>query len=114
MGSDSVLLVVHGAAHNDQAVLEDRCRITENEVNGARYDTVAEELATSLNIESVLVSIHAAIVEGREVRLETEGHCLMFHCPSSVAEAHVLANEALTKNGCKILNVVLFLAHYKI
>jgi hypothetical protein len=111
MGSDSVLLVVHGAAHNDQAVLEDSSSITENEVNGARYDTIAEELTTSLNIESVLVSIHAAVVEGRKVRLEAEGYCLVFHCPSSVTEAHVLANEALTKNGCKMLNVLLFPVH---
>ena len=88
MSSYSVLLVIQGFADDDEAVLEDDGRVSEDEVNGAGDNAVTVELTVCLGIERVLVAVHSAVEEGRHVRLHSEGDGLVFFRARRVPKAH--------------------------
>lgn len=52
---DHVLLARAWSARGEDRILDHYCRVSENEVDCARDDTVDEELAVGVDIESVLV-----------------------------------------------------------
>ena len=59
--SHCVLLVVLWPSYYDQGVLDHSRRVTEDEVYGARDDTIAVELAMGLDVQGVLVPVHSAV-----------------------------------------------------
>uniref|UniRef100_J3LYJ2 Uncharacterized protein n=1 Tax=Oryza brachyantha TaxID=4533 RepID=J3LYJ2_ORYBR len=88
-----VLLVVHRAAGDDEAVLEHGSGVSEDEVDGAGDDAVAEELAPGVHVQRVLERVEPAVVEGREVALHAQPPRLVALRAGRVVEPHVLADE---------------------
>jgi len=65
LGSYCVLLGCHGLSSVDVAVLENNCSVTKYEVNCAVDVALLKELSLSVDVEGVLVSFDAALVEDR-------------------------------------------------
>ena len=96
LGGDDVLLVVKGAADDEDTVLENGRGVSEDEVDGAGDDAGAVELPMGLRVERVLVALHAAVEEDGAVRLHPQGHGLVLYCASRVAEAHGDGDEPVS------------------
>lgn len=96
VGGHGVLLTVHGFPDDDEAVLDEGGAGAKDEVNGAGDDAVAVEVAVGLGVEGVLVTVHAAVVEGGPVGLDAEGHGLVALWPGCVLEAHSLCYEPIS------------------
>jgi hypothetical protein len=95
-----VLLVVHGAAEDQDAVLEHGGRVAEHEVDGARDDAVAVELRLGVRVQRVLVRVHAAVEEDGPVRLHQQRHRLVLRRAGRVAEPQRDADEAVALRVC--------------
>jgi hypothetical protein len=94
-----VLLVVHGAAEHEDAVLEDGRRVAEDEVDGAGDDAVAVELRLGVRVQSVLERVHAAVEEDGPVRLHQQRHGLVLLRPGRVLESHPDRHEPVALRG---------------
>lgn len=65
LGRDGDLLLVHGAAGVDHAVLEDGGSVAEDEVHGAVDVALFVELPLRVDVEGVLVAFETAAEEHR-------------------------------------------------
>lgn len=97
--SDGVLLVQHRLSGVDVAVLEDGGSVAEDEVDGAVDITVSIELPEGVDVESVLVALEAAAVEGGEVGVVSYRHCLMLLRTCCVPERYVYGYKSLPRNS---------------
>lgn len=64
LGRDCDLLLAHGPSCVDHAVLEDRSRVTEDEVHSAIDVAFFVELSLGVDVEGVLEAFEAAEIEG--------------------------------------------------
>jgi len=94
LGRDGDLLIGEWLPGVYFAALEDSLGVAEDEVDGAVYVTLTEELTERVSVESVLVALDAAAEEGRTVRVNPEGHGLVVLWAGSVAKSYVAGNEA--------------------
>ncbi|GJN03664.1 hypothetical protein PR202_ga21135 [Eleusine coracana subsp. coracana] len=81
-----VLLVVHGPAQDEHAVLEHGRRVAEDEVDGPGDDAVAVELGLGVRVQRVLERVHPAVEEDGFVRLHQQRHRLVLGRARRVAE----------------------------
>jgi hypothetical protein len=95
-----VLLVVHGPAEDQDAVLEHGGRVAEDEVDGPGDDAVAVELRLGVRVQRVLVRVHAAVEEDGPVRLHQQRHRLVLGRAGRVAEPQGDADEAVALRVC--------------
>lgn len=100
LGCYHVLLVVHGLSGHDFAVLEDNRRVSEDEVNGADYETVPVELSQGVSVECVLKGVDFAPVYDGLVCPDPESHSLVLLWTGSVLEPNVLGYESITNSSC--------------
>jgi len=54
---------------------------TKNEILGTHYESILEEVATSVVIQGILVPVEGASVEGIEVTGGSKCHCLLLSAP---------------------------------
>lgn len=101
LGGVQVLLILIGSAGVEVAVLEDDGGVAEDEVDGAVDVAVAVELAEGVDVEGVLVSDKAAVVEGGEVGAAAEGHGLVLAGPGVVLEGDASGYESVSYYSCR-------------
>lgn len=102
LGGDDALLIFEGFPDDHLAVLEDGGCVAEDEIDGAGDGAVTVKLAVGVGVECILVAVHLAVVENGLIRLNSEGHGLVFFRSGGVFESHVFGHESRTDHRCEI------------
>ena len=105
-----VFLLGEGFSGVDHAVLEHRCGVAEDEVDGAVDVALFVELALGVGVESVLVALEAAAVEDGEVGAGAQRHRLVVLWAGGVAECDAAGDESVSLRRCKMMGVWILLA----
>ena len=109
LGRDGDLLVGERLSGVYFAVLEDGLAVAEDEVDGAVYVALTEELTERVSVEGVLVAFDAAAEKGRAVRVDPKGHGLVVLRAGRVPKSYVSSNEAQARYSCKRQSLIMSL-----
>ncbi|GER24719.1 plant invertase/pectin methylesterase inhibitor, partial [Striga asiatica] len=101
LGSNCVELPGHWEARPEAAALKNDGRVAEDEVDRAVDMAVAVELSEGVDVQCVLVSLEAAIVEDREIGPVSEGNCLVLGGARRVSDGDVGRDEVGGYHGCR-------------
>lgn len=95
LGGDDCELAWQGHSGHYVAALEYDRGIPEDEVNGARDLALPVELPEGVNVQGVLVGTDRAPVQGREVRIHAQRHCLVLSRARRVLKGNVPRQETI-------------------
>ena len=85
---------------DDFTRLEHGRRIPEDEVHGAFDPAPVVEVAERVRVERVLVAEEGAVIEGREVAIDHQGHRLVLRGTRRVLECHPHRHEFISAHTC--------------